>query len=64
MNIYVDKLEALMADLGVEIVAPTHGLPITNLGLTMPKVRDGLIADGDPDMTLGEAAMSAEGSAE
>jgi len=51
MNIYVDKLEALMDDIGVEVIAPTHGLPITDISLTMPKVRDGLIADGDPEMT-------------
>ena len=63
MNIYVDKLEALMEDLGVEVVAPTHGLPITNLAVTMPKVRDGLIADGDPEMTLGEPPVPAEGNA-
>lgn len=50
MNIYVDKLEELMADLKVNVVAPTHGLPITNLAQTMPKVRDGLIAEGDPEL--------------
>ena len=49
MNIYVDKLEELMAELGVKIVAPTHGLPVTNLAVTMPKVRDGLIAEGGPE---------------
>ena len=64
MNIYVDKLEALMEELGVDVVAPTHGLPITDLALTMPKVRDGLIADGDPEMTLGEARGAAQENAE
>ena len=48
MNIYVDELEALLDELGVETIAPTHGLPVTDLVRTMPKVRDGLIADGDP----------------
>jgi len=38
-----------MSDLGVEVVAPTHGLPVTNIALTMPKVREGLIAEGDPE---------------
>ena len=47
MNIYVDKLEELMTDLGVEVVAPTHGLPVTDLVKTMPKIREGLIAEGD-----------------
>ena len=51
MSICVNKLEKLMDGLGVEVVAPTHGLPVTNLAVTMPKVRDGLIAEGDPELT-------------
>ena len=47
MNLYVDRMEALMTELGVEVVAPTHGLPVLDLKVTMPKVRDGLIAEGD-----------------
>ncbi len=43
MNIYADKLEELMEYLGVEVVAPTHGLPIRDIARTMPKVREGLI---------------------
>ncbi|MCY4384590.1 MAG: hypothetical protein OXE44_15745 [Nitrospinae bacterium] len=43
MNIYADKLEELMAELNVEIVAPTHGLPIRDIAQTMPKVREGLV---------------------
>ena len=43
MNIYADKLEELMAELDVDVVAPTHGLPIRDIGRTMPKVREGLI---------------------
>jgi len=46
MNIYVDRLEELIADLHVEIVAPTHGLPVTDLAATMPKIREGLISEG------------------
>lgn len=56
MNIYVDKMEALMADLDVQVVAPTHGLPVTDLSVTMPKVRDGLIAEGDPDSAQADQA--------
>jgi len=51
MNIYVDKREALIEELGAQVIAPTHGLPVTDIGLTMPKVRDGLIAEGDPEMS-------------
>lgn len=43
MSIYCDKLGELIEELGVEIVAPTHGLPILDLARTMPKVRAGLI---------------------
>jgi hypothetical protein len=46
MAIYCDKLETLIDDLGVKVVAPTHGLPILDIPLTMPKVRDGLISAG------------------
>lgn len=46
MNIYVDKLEALLRELKVKIIAPTHGLPILDLAQTVPKVRDGLINAG------------------
>jgi len=63
MNIYVDRLEAMLEDLDVDVIAPTHGLPITDIAVTMPKVRDGLIADGDPEMTLGDARAQVDGSA-
>ena len=43
MNIYADKLEELMVELNVKIVAPTHGLPIRDIAQTMPKVREGLV---------------------
>ncbi len=43
MNVYVDKLEELMDGLDVQVVAPTHGLPIRDVARTMPRVREGLI---------------------
>jgi flavorubredoxin len=46
MTIYCDKLEALIDEIGVKVVAPTHGLPILDIPRTMPKVRDGLIGAG------------------
>ncbi|MEE9257494.1 MAG: MBL fold metallo-hydrolase [bacterium] len=46
MNIYVDKLEAMLEDLDVAVIAPTHGLPILDLAVTVPKVREGLLACG------------------
>jgi flavorubredoxin len=39
---YIQRLESLIDELGVDLVAPTHGLPITNLEATMPRVRQGL----------------------
>ena len=44
MNIYSDRLEELLEELDVAVVAPSHGLPILDLAVTMPKVREGLIA--------------------
>ena len=44
MNIYVDRLEKLLEELNVSVVAPSHGLPILDLGLTMPKIRNGLVS--------------------
>ncbi|MGI9521933.1 MAG: MBL fold metallo-hydrolase [Hyphomicrobiaceae bacterium] len=44
MNIYVDKLEELIRDLDAKLVAPTHGLPVTNIPVTLPKIRAGLVA--------------------
>jgi hypothetical protein len=36
----------MLNDLEVDIIAPTHGLPILDIPTTMPKVREGLIACG------------------
>ncbi|MGI8312783.1 hypothetical protein [Saccharopolyspora hattusasensis] len=39
---YIGALEKLLSELGVELIAPTHGLPITDLAATVPQVVDGL----------------------
>jgi TPP-dependent indolepyruvate ferredoxin oxidoreductase alpha subunit len=44
MNVYCDRLDHLIDRLGVKIVAPTHGLPITDVKTTVPKVQEGLKA--------------------
>jgi hypothetical protein len=42
MNVYCDRLDRLIERLGVKTIAPTHGLPITDVKLTVPKVQQGL----------------------
>jgi TPP-dependent indolepyruvate ferredoxin oxidoreductase alpha subunit len=44
MNVYCDQLDRLIARLGVKTIAPTHGLPITDVKATVPKVQEGLKA--------------------
>lgn len=44
MEPYITRLDELIADLDVRMIAPTHGLPIGNLTATMPAVRAGLRA--------------------
>lgn len=44
MNIYADRLDRLLAELDVAVIAPTHGLPILDLAVTVPKVKEGLLA--------------------
>ncbi len=44
MNVYCDRLDHLIARLGVKTIAPTHGLPITDVQATVPKVQEGLKA--------------------
>ena len=44
MNVYCDRLDHLIERLGVKVVAPTHGLPITDVKSTVPKVQEGLKA--------------------
>ena len=50
MSIYCDKLEELIDDLGVDVIAPTHGLPVLDILRTMPKIRDGLISAGGAEV--------------
>src|SRR5262249_38324444 len=42
MDAYFERLAELIARLGVKVIAPTHGLPITDVTLTVPKVKEGL----------------------
>jgi flavorubredoxin len=51
MGAVVAALEAEIARLGVELVAPTHGLPITNLTTALPKIREGLLLGSTNDPT-------------
>jgi flavorubredoxin len=44
MEAYCDRLDHLIARLGVKTIAPTHGLPITDVTRTVPKVKEGLKA--------------------
>jgi hypothetical protein len=44
MNVYCDRLDQLIERLDVKTIAPTHGLPITDVKLTVPKVQAGLKA--------------------
>jgi flavorubredoxin len=44
MESYVERLDWLLKKLDVRVVAPTHGLPITDMVATVRKVEEGLIA--------------------
>ncbi len=57
MTIYADRLEQLLAELEVAVIAPTHGLPILDLEKTVPKVRNGLLAGSD--LVLSQEALIA-----
>ena len=39
MNVYCDRLDHLIERLGVKTIAPTHGLPITDVKTTVPRCR-------------------------
>src|SRR5262249_16424191 len=41
MNAYCDRLDQLIERLRVKTIAPTHGLPITDVKATGPKVQAG-----------------------
>jgi flavorubredoxin len=42
MEPYIERLDGMLDELGVELIAPTHGLPITDLVRALPRVREGL----------------------
>jgi hypothetical protein len=44
MNVYCDRLDHLIDRLGVKVIGPTHGLPITDVKATVPKVYAGFKA--------------------
>ncbi len=53
MAIYVDRMKEMMDRLEVKVVAPTHGLPVTDIAKSYPKIREGLLAaEGTYDMTV------------
>ena len=54
MNVYCDRLDHLIARLGVKTIAPTHGLPITDVAATVPKVQEGLKAALMPESGTNE----------
>ena len=39
---YIDRIEALVRELGVEVIASTHGLPIVDLPRTLPVANEAL----------------------
>jgi flavorubredoxin len=39
---YIARLDSLVDELDVALIAPTHGLPIADLAATLPKIREGL----------------------
>lgn len=43
MRNYCDRLDVLIGKLGVKTIAPTHGLVITDVARTLPKVKEGLL---------------------
>jgi hypothetical protein len=42
MERYVERMEWQMKELGVRLVAPSHGVPVTDLERTWPEIRKGL----------------------
>ncbi len=44
MERYVERIEWQIKALDVKIVAPSHGLPVTDLAKTWPKIREGLLS--------------------
>jgi flavorubredoxin len=46
---YIARLDELLRELDVALIAPTHGLPIADLEATVPKIYDGLRLGGGID---------------
>lgn len=59
MNLYTAPLDALIAELDVKTICPSHGLPITDVALTVPKVKEGLIFGANAPSTRGEGVPAA-----
>jgi len=60
MRPYIDRLTKQIEALGVQAIAPTHGLPILNVRQTVPKVMDGLLFGSEAPMTaMGDLAHKA-----
>jgi hypothetical protein len=72
MTNYCARLDQLMQRLDVKTVCPTHGLVISDVAKTMPKVKEGLLYGssvaerGTNDASFGKKAvpMTGEPSAE
>jgi flavorubredoxin len=45
MRPYVERLQRTLAEWEVELIAPTHGLPIADLARTVPAVLEGLLSE-------------------
>jgi hypothetical protein len=43
MNLYINRLQWLLDTLDVKAIAPTHGLPIMNPTITVPRIKEGLL---------------------
>ena len=62
MNVYINELRALIKKLDVRFICPTHGLPISDVARTVPKVEEGLLFAGQEEMSpqgdLAQAALT------
>jgi len=43
MSIYTEQLDRLIEELDVKTICPAHGLPVTDVAVTVPKVKEGLL---------------------
>ena len=43
MSIYTEQLDRLIEELDVKTICPAHGLPVTDIAVTVPKVKEGLL---------------------